>query len=90
MNYGGLTDYIWNDFIHNIVDTALTEDDYHYDIRIVPWKEDENTPKCPTCNSTNIEKIGATNKIGSMALFGIFSVGHVSKTFSCQKCGYKW
>ena len=49
-----------------------------------------NTPHCPTCNSTDIKKISATNKVGSAVAFGIFSVGHISKTFKCNNCGMKF
>ena len=47
-------------------------------------------PKCPNCKSTNIKKISLRNKIGSAALIGVFSIGHISKTFKCNNCGYKW
>lgn len=48
-----------------------------------------NAPKCPTCGSTNIEKITATSKaIGAMA-FGLFSKTAKSQ-FKCKNCGYKW
>ena len=49
-----------------------------------------NKPKCPTCHSTNIEKISGTNKVAAVALFGVFSLGHIDKTFKCKNCGYKW
>ena len=48
------------------------------------------TPRCPTCNSTRIEKISASDKAGSALLFGVFSIGQISKTFRCRDCGYKW
>ncbi len=48
---------------------------------------DEYTPKCPTCGSPNIHKISVANKIGSAALFGVFSIGHVGKTYKCDNCG---
>jgi hypothetical protein len=48
------------------------------------------TPKCPTCNSISIEKISLTNKIGTAALIGVFSIGRISKTFKCNNCGYRW
>ncbi|WP_461884863.1 hypothetical protein [Roseburia intestinalis] len=32
-----------------------------------------NKPKCPTCQSENIQKISAMTKAGSVALWGIFS-----------------
>lgn len=48
-----------------------------------------NIPKCPTCGSTNIEKISATKKITGEFLFGIFN-SDVRKTFHCKNCNYKW
>lgn len=49
-----------------------------------------NGPKCPTCGSTNIQKITLLPKVGAAALVGIFSLGYLSKTFKCNSCGYKW
>lgn len=46
-------------------------------------------PKCPTCGSTNIEKISLTKKALGGAMFGILS-SDVRKTMHCKKCGYKW
>lgn len=46
--------------------------------------------KCPTCKSDNVKKIGAASKIGSAALFGVFSIGKLTKTYQCNKCGYRW
>ena len=51
---------------------------------------ESNVPKCPTCGSTNIEKISGANKVTSAVVFGVFSLGHISKTFKCKNCGYKW
>lgn len=47
-------------------------------------------PKCPTCGSKEVEKISLKNKVGAAALFGVFSIGHLSKTLKCKKCGFKW
>ena len=47
-------------------------------------------PKCPTCRSAAIEKISMGNKVVAAGLFGLFSLGHLSKTFICGDCGYKW
>ena len=47
-------------------------------------------PRCPTCGSSYIEKISLKNKIGSGAVFGVFAIGHMAKTFKCKGCGYKW
>lgn len=52
-------------------------------------KQNANVPKCPTCGSTNIEKISFGKKAFGGALFGIFS-SDVRKTMHCKNCGYKW
>ena len=66
----------WNNAIHNAMK---------------PEKSDtkNNVPKCPTCSSINIEKIGSVNKTVSIALFGFFS-SKIGKQFQCLECGYKW
>lgn len=48
-----------------------------------------NTPKCPTCGSTQIKKISATSKVFGAAMFGLFSKTAKSQ-FCCKNCGYKW
>lgn len=48
-----------------------------------------NTPKCPTCSSTNIKKISGTRRWLGVGLFGIAS-SDVGKTRECNDCGYKW
>lgn len=53
-------------------------------------KAADNIPKCPTCGSTNIQKISASNKVGKAVLFGIFAIGSMGKTFKCNKCGHRW
>lgn len=45
-----------------------------------------NIPKCPICQSTNIEKISVVSKAGSVAMFGIYAVGKVSKEWHCNNC----
>lgn len=52
-------------------------------------EREDNTPKCPTCGSTDIEKISTTSKVVGGALFGLFS-SNVRKTMHCKNCGYKW
>lgn len=44
---------------------------------------------CPTCGSTNTEKISALSKGVSVGLFGIFSQ-KVKHQFKCNSCGYEW
>ena len=48
-----------------------------------------NVPKCPTCGSTNIEKISAAKRGVHMGLFGVFSKTSFSQ-FKCKNCGYQW
>lgn len=65
----------------------------HVDTLILNQKSDidnEYIPHCPTCGSPNIHKISATNKVGSAVVFGVFSIGHVGKTYKCDNCGVEW
>lgn len=55
----------------------------------IEQQENINTPKCPTCGSTNIKKISTTAKVGGAVMFGLFSKTAKSQ-FKCNKCGYKW
>lgn len=51
--------------------------------------QSNNRPKCPTCGSTNIEKISIGKKAKGSFLFGVFS-SDVRNTMCCNSCGYKW
>ena len=67
--------------------------------KVSTWEEDckkaiqesqsQSTPKCPTCGSTNIQKISGTKRWLSTGLFGIAS-SDVGKSMVCKNCGYKW
>lgn len=48
-----------------------------------------NIPKCPTCQSTNIQKISAGRKLLGGLGFGLMSKTATSQ-FECKNCGYKW
>ena len=52
-------------------------------------EEKSRVPKCPTCGSTNIRKMGGVERGVSIAAFGIFSK-KINKTFKCSNCGYTW
>ena len=63
---------------------------------VVEWErqlddrlKESNVPRCPTCNSTSVEKISLGKKALGGAMFGIFS-SNVRNTFHCKNCGYKW
>jgi predicted RNA-binding Zn-ribbon protein involved in translation (DUF1610 family) len=49
-------------------------------------------PRCPTCNSGNIEKISTAKKAAYVAGFGILAPAFkkVRSQFQCKNCGYKW
>ena len=49
----------------------------------------KNTPECPTCGSTNIEKISAGKEGSGFVAVGVFS-SNFGKTMHCKNCGYKW
>lgn len=48
-----------------------------------------NVPKCPTCGSTNVERISTAQKAFGFALVGLFN-SNLGKTMHCKNCGYKW
>lgn len=57
--------------------------------RMQEYLRESNTPHCPTCGSTNIQKISGMKRWFSVGLFGLAS-SDVGKTMVCKKCGYKW
>lgn len=48
-----------------------------------------NVPKCPTCNSTDIRKIGTGERVASVIGFGLLSK-KINKTWKCNNCGHTW
>ena len=52
-------------------------------------QREQNKPKCPTCGSTNVEKISTTKKAIGFVAVGVFS-SNFGKTMHCKNCGYKW
>ena len=84
---------------------AMTElyenDQIEYQLKISQFKanlqqqesskkvEEDNTLRCPTCNSTKVKKISATSKVVGASMFGLFSKTARSQ-FKCERCGYKW
>ena len=59
---------------------------------IKPTKQTQparNVPRCPTCGSTNIEKISTGKKAMGFLAVGILS-SNARNTYNCKNCGYKW
>lgn len=48
-----------------------------------------NLPKCPTCGSTNLTKLGIASRAIDGAIFGRLSVEGRAQ-FRCNKCSYMW
>ena len=52
-------------------------------------RESLNKPNCPTCNSTNVQKISTGERVTSVAILGLFSK-KINKSFKCKNCGHTW
>lgn len=52
-------------------------------------KSKTNIPKCPTCGSTNIRKIGTGERAASVVGLGLLSK-KINKTWKCNNCGHTW
>lgn len=48
-----------------------------------------NIIHCPTCNSTNVERINVLNRALSFELVG-FASNKIGKQFQCKNCKYLW
>lgn len=46
-------------------------------------------PKCPTCQSTNVQEIGIGARAISVIMLGLHS-NKINKSFKCKNCGYTW
>lgn len=46
-------------------------------------------PRCPLCNSTNVEKISTVNRATSIAMTGLAS-GKIGKQYKCKNCKHMW
>lgn len=51
--------------------------------------QNDTTPRCPHCHSSNIKPISALNRGTSIAMLGVFSK-KINKSFECKNCGYTW
>lgn len=52
-------------------------------------EEQARLPKCPSCGSSNISKIGVVGRAVSFKLVG-FASGKIGKTHKCNNCGTTW
>lgn len=52
-------------------------------------EEQNRVPKCPSCGSANISKIGVVGRAVSFKLVG-FASSKIGKTHKCNNCGTMW
>ena len=83
----------FDSYLHEHRREILQEKENIYKAQIAHGKailEGKNkVPKCITCGSTNIRKIGSLERGASIIGLGIFS-RKINKTFKCNNCGCTW
>lgn len=68
----------------------FSQEAYDKRVNYVPYNYPTmNTPKCPTCGSTDLSKVSSISKAGSVLMFGLLSQ-KVKKTWHCNNCKYEW
>lgn len=70
----------------NIIETHTIPKEFNCDNIVKPQN---NIPKCPTCGSTNIQKIGTGERVASVAMLGLFSK-KINKSYKCLNCKCTW
>lgn len=68
---------------------VIAEENRKHDIERKQKNTQSNVPKCPTCGSTDIEKISFTKKALSIGGLGILS-NKIGKTYQCKNCKTTW
>lgn len=73
------------------IDKLKEENEKHVEERMKQQERERiaKLPKCPTCGSTDLRKITASEKATSSVLFGLFG-NKRKKQFHCNSCGYEW
>lgn len=73
----------------DIIDFNLKMSQFKANSQTEEQNANNNIPHCPTCGSTNVEKISTGKKVLGGAMFGLFS-SNVRNTMHCKNCGAKW
>ena len=83
----------FDQYLFNHRDEILAKQSAEFDAKMAHGKaileEQSRVPKCPSCGSNNISKIGIINRMVSTGLFGLAS-SKIGKTHKCNNCGYTW
>ncbi len=88
-----------NSFLQAMIDLK-EKDIIEYNLKLSQFKtqleqqknsktQNDTTPRCPNCKSTNIKPISTLNRGASIAMFGVFSK-KINKSFECLNCKYTW
>ena len=91
--------YFGKDNLPPLFEETVKEDKkiYEYIKKQREWDEKQRrtyskpkpTPKCPTCGSTNVSKIGFVERSVSVGFLGLFS-NKINKSYKCKDCGCTW
>ena len=65
------------------------ESTWEEEMRELSRLQSEDTPKCPTCGSLSVQKIGGVERAASVGFWGLFS-NKINKTYKCKNCGHTW
>lgn len=93
--YKSVFDHIINKPKHNftyLIPNKTTETKQEYFDRINKHTINNKKiymPKCPTCGSLSVEKIGGLERAASVGFWGLFS-NKINKTYKCKNCGHTW
>lgn len=83
----------FNQYLFDHRDEILAKQSAEFNAKMEHGKaileEQARTPKCPSCGSSNISKIGV---VGSSVSFGLvgFASSKIGKTHKCNNCGTTW
>lgn len=72
-----------------IIETQQIPKEYNGKTEVTTPYSNANSPKCPTCQSSNLHKISTTSKAVNTVAFGLLGTKR-NKTFHCNNCGYEW
>ena len=73
----------------DIIEYSLKLGQFKTQLQQQKKQQESNRPHCPTCGSTNIQKIGTGERIASVAMVGIFSK-KINKSYKCLNCKHTW
>lgn len=75
--------------ISNVISEIPREEQPQVIIQTIDQLSQKNIPRCPTCGSTNVERISFGSKAVGAYMFGVFS-SNIRNTYRCKDCKCKW